>query len=304
MHPKVVFSGVGKTADEVDYALANGIHAFNCESEGELALIDAIAARRGVEAGFAIRVNPDVDAATHPYISTGLNEHKFGIALAEAAAVYERARRFRNLKAEGVSCHIGSQILDPTPIYEAVDKVLRLASELRAAGHPIRRLDLGGGLGVAYREGDRAPEIAGFVRAMEERLRASGLRIEVEPGRSIVGPAGALLTRVLVSQAQRRQGIRHCGRRHERSVAALALSRASRDSAGAQEPDAAGDRRRGGPGLRNRRFSGARPRNGECDARRLSGGDDRRRLWIRAVFQLQFAPARGGGVSGRRSSSA
>jgi diaminopimelate decarboxylase len=194
---KVVFSGVGKTADEVDYALANGIHAFNCESEGELALIDAIAARRGVQVGFAIRVNPDVDAATHPYISTGLTEHKFGVALAETRDVYERARQFRNLRAEGVSCHIGSQILDPSPIYEAVDKVLRLAAELRAAGHPIRRLDLGGGLGVAYREGERTPEIAPFVRAMEDKLRASGLRIEVEPGRSIVGPAGVLLTRVL-----------------------------------------------------------------------------------------------------------
>ena len=194
---KVVFSGVGKTADEVDYALAQGIHAFNCESEGELALIDAIAARRGVEAGFAIRVNPDVDAATHPYISTGLSQHKFGIDIAEAAAMYERSRQFRNLRAEGLSCHIGSQILDPNPIFEAVDKVLRLAAELRAQGHPIRRLDLGGGLGVAYREGEQAPSIAGFVRGMETRLRASGLRIEVEPGRSIVGPAGVLLTRVL-----------------------------------------------------------------------------------------------------------
>jgi diaminopimelate decarboxylase len=194
---KVVFSGVGKTADEVDYALAQGIHAFNCESEPELALIDAIAARRGVQAAFAIRVNPDVDAATHPYISTGLSQHKFGIHIAEAAAVYERSRQFRNLLAEGLSCHIGSQILDPKPIFEAVDKVLRLAAELCAQGHPIRRLDLGGGLGVAYREGEQAPSIAGFVRGMEARLRASGLRIEVEPGRSIVGPAGVLLTRVL-----------------------------------------------------------------------------------------------------------
>jgi diaminopimelate decarboxylase len=194
---KVVFSGVGKTANEVEYALASGIHAFNCESEGELALIDAIAARRGVTAGFAIRVNPDVDAVTHPYISTGLNEHKFGIALTEAPGVYERSRRFHNLRAEGVSCHIGSQILDPSPIYEAVDKILRLASDLQAGGHPIQRLDLGGGLGVAYREDERAPEITGFIAAMEQKLRASGLRIEVEPGRSIVGPAGALLTRVL-----------------------------------------------------------------------------------------------------------
>jgi len=194
---KVVFSGVGKTADEVDYALAQGIHAFNCESEPELALIDAIAARRGVQVGFAIRVNPDVDAATHPYISTGLSQHKFGIDIAEAKAVYERARGFRNLRAEGVSCHIGSQILDPGPIFEAVDKVLRLAADLRAHGHPIRRLDLGGGLGVAYRESEQAPSIAGFVHGMQARLRESGLRIEVEPGRSIVGQAGILLTRVL-----------------------------------------------------------------------------------------------------------
>jgi len=194
---KVVFSGVGKTADEVDYALAQGIHAFNCESGAELALIDAIAARRGVHVGFAIRVNPDVDAATHPYISTGLSQHKFGIDIAEAAAVYDRAQQFRNLSAEGVSCHIGSQILDPKPIFEAVDKVLALAAGLRAQGHPIRRLDLGGGLGVAYRESEHAPAIRDFICRMDVRLRESGLRIEVEPGRSIVGPAGVLLTRVL-----------------------------------------------------------------------------------------------------------
>ena len=194
---KAVFSGVGKTADEVDYALAHGIHAFNCESEAELELIDAIAARRGIHVGFAIRVNPDVDAVTHPYISTGLSQHKFGIDIAAAAAVYARARRFRNLSAEGVSCHIGSQILDPKPIFEAVDKVLKLAAELRTEGHPIRRVDLGGGLGVAYRESEQAPAIGDFVRGMDARLRDSGLRIEVEPGRSIVGPAGVLLTRVL-----------------------------------------------------------------------------------------------------------
>ena len=197
-HPsKVVFSGVGKTADEVQYALANGIHSFNCESEAELALIDAMAARRGVKAGFAIRVNPDVDAATHPYISTGLSEHKFGIAIAEAAQVYERSRQFRNLAAEGVSCHIGSQILDPSPIREAVDKVLALANGLRAAGHPIRHLDLGGGLGVAYHESEKAPLIGEFIESLRGRLLESGLRVMVEPGRSIAGPAGVLLTRVL-----------------------------------------------------------------------------------------------------------
>src|SRR5215467_652072 len=176
---KVVFSGVGKTAAEVELALDKGIHSFNCESESELALIDALAARRGVTAGFSIRVNPDVDAETHPYISTGLSQHKFGIAIASAAAVYEQSRRFRNLAAEGVSCHIGSQILDPSPILEAVDKVLALAAALRAQGHPIRHIDLGGGLGVAYHAGEQAPEIARFVECLRMRVRASGLRVMV-----------------------------------------------------------------------------------------------------------------------------
>ena len=193
----VVFSGVGKTAAEVEYALESGIHTFNCESEAELALIDAKAARLGIKASFSIRVNPDVDAVTHPYISTGLSQHKFGIDIAAAAAVYERSRQYRNLEAQGVSCHIGSQILDPSPILEALDKVLALAESLRAQGHPIRHLDLGGGLGVAYHEGETSPDIGAFVAMISSRLRASGLTAMIEPGRSIVGPAGILLTRAL-----------------------------------------------------------------------------------------------------------
>jgi diaminopimelate decarboxylase len=194
---RVVFSGVGKTAREVEYALSSGIHSFNCESEAELSLVDALAARLGAKAGFSIRVNPHVDAATHPYISTGLSQHKFGIPIAEAAAVYQRSRRFPNLSAEGVSCHIGSQMLDPSPILEALDKVLELAAELRAAGHPIGHVDLGGGLGIAYQAGEEPPAIRGFVESLRTRLQASGLRAMVEPGRSIVGPAGILMTRVL-----------------------------------------------------------------------------------------------------------
>ena len=189
---KVVFSGVGKTADEVEFALASGIHSFNCESESELALIDSLAARRGVTAGFSIRVNPDVDASTHPYISTGLSQHKFGIAMSEALAVYERARGLKNLTAEGVSCHIGSQMLDPAPILEAVDKLLALVATLG-----IRHLDLGGGLGIRYRDSEKAPAIREFIQSLRARLGESGLRVMVEPGRSIVGPAGVLLTRVL-----------------------------------------------------------------------------------------------------------
>ncbi len=194
---KTVFSGVGKTPDEVDYALEHGIHSFNCESESELLLIDAMAARRGVKAGFAIRVNPDVDASTHPYISTGLSEHKFGIAIAEAPAIYEHAVQLKNLSPDGVSCHIGSQILDPSPIVEALDKVLALAAELRKAGLPIQHLDLGGGLGIAYHAGEKAPGIREFIGSIHDKLRASGLCVMIEPGRSIVGAAGVLLTRVL-----------------------------------------------------------------------------------------------------------
>jgi diaminopimelate decarboxylase len=138
-----------------------------------------------------------VDAVTHPYISTGLSQHKFGIAIADAPAVYERARQFRNLVAEGVSCHIGSQILDLSPMQEAVDKVLALANGLRAQGHPIRHLDLGGGLGVPYRPSEIAPAIAAFVQGLRDRVQASGLAVTIEPGRSIVGAAGILLTRVL-----------------------------------------------------------------------------------------------------------
>ena len=194
---KVVFSGVGKTAAEVDFALETGIHMFNCESEPELALIDALAARRGVKAGFAVRVNPDVDASTHPYISTGLREHKFGIDIADAESVYAQARNLPNLVAEGVSCHIGSQLMDINPILEAIDRVLALVERLRAGGFNIRHIDLGGGLGVAYQAHEQAPEIRGFIAQVRTKLQGRGLRVMVEPGRSIVGRAGVLLTRVL-----------------------------------------------------------------------------------------------------------
>jgi len=194
---KVVFSGVGKTAAEVEYALCNGIHSFNCESEAELALIDALAGRMGIRAEFSIRVNPDVDAATHPYIATGLRDHKFGVDIAEIESVYDRARKLPNLVATGVSCHIGSQLLDTDPVMEAVDKMLALIERLRAAGHAIRHVDFGGGLGVAYKSADSTPEIRAFVGRLKQKAQGHELHVMVEPGRSIVGAAGALITRVL-----------------------------------------------------------------------------------------------------------
>ena len=194
---RVVFSGVGKTAREIEFAMRKGIFNFNCESEGELAEIDATAEKVGVTARFALRVNPDVDAATHPYISTGLRNHKFGVDIAEARSLYHRSRAFRNLRATGVDCHIGSQILDYSSILEASRKVLRLVEELRADGHAIDHVDLGGGLGIAYQSADQAPPIHDFVAALRQSLSRAGLTIMVEPGRSIVGPAGVLLTQVL-----------------------------------------------------------------------------------------------------------
>jgi len=194
---KVVFSGVGKTASEVEFALCKGIHSFNCESEAELALIDALAGRLGIKADFAVRVNPDVDAATHPYIATGLRDHKFGVDISEVEAVYDRARSLPNLVASGVSCHIGSQLLDTDPTMEAADKMVALIERLRASGHSIRHVDLGGGLGVAYNPAQATPAIREFTGKLRQKVEGRGLAVMVEPGRSIVGAAGVLLTRVL-----------------------------------------------------------------------------------------------------------
>jgi len=189
----IIFSGVGKTAQEIDYALDHQIKSFNCESEPELALIDSLAARRGIQTRVALRVNPDVDASTHPYISTGLRDHKFGIDIAGAEAVYERARSLDHLLLEGVSCHIGSQITDIAPMLEVFDKMIALVERLRSRGLPIRTLDLGGGLGVAYKPGDQAPSICEFIETMCRRTAGHNLEILIEPGRSIVATAGITL---------------------------------------------------------------------------------------------------------------
>ncbi len=194
---KVVFSGVGKTTDEIEYALDAGIFSFNCESEAEIDVINAVARQRGQCARIAVRVNPDVDASTHPYISTGLREHKFGIDISEVEPLYARVRAFRGIAPEGVSCHIGSQLLDTRPMLDAVRKMLDLVDRLRAAGIPIRHIDLGGGLGVPYRKEDEGPRIEQFVSEVRALAGGRDLRVMIEPGRSIVAEAGVLLTRVL-----------------------------------------------------------------------------------------------------------
>jgi diaminopimelate decarboxylase len=202
---KVVFSGVGKTEDEIAYALREDIHIFNCESEAELAVIDAVAGRAGKRARVAFRVNPDVDAATHPYISTGMSEHKFGIDIGDVEGVYARAVQLTNVLVEGVSCHIGSQILDANPLLEAVDKMIALVDRLRAAGVPIRHLDLGGGIGVPYKPAERAPDISDVIGSVCHKVAGRDLTVSVEPGRSIVGEAGVLLTRVLYKKQTARK---------------------------------------------------------------------------------------------------
>ena len=194
---KVVFAGVGKTREEIEFALEVGIAAFNCESEAELALIDALAGRMGKRASAAIRVNPDVDPVTHPYISTGLREHKFGIDISVVEEVYERARHLAHVRLEGVACHIGSQLLDASPLLEAASKMVALAGRLRARGFPVRHLDLGGGLGVPYKPGDARPNLGAFLASLRALLAGHELTLWLEPGRSIVAESGVLLARVL-----------------------------------------------------------------------------------------------------------
>ncbi|HVW09825.1 MAG TPA: diaminopimelate decarboxylase [Bryobacteraceae bacterium] len=194
---RVVFSGMGKTAAEIEQALRAGIRNFNCESEAEPELIDSIAAKLGMTARFSLRVNPDVNPETHPYISTGMRDHKFGVDIGAAADVYRRTRTLKHVTASGVSCHIGSQILDYSPILEAAGKVLALIETLQSEDFRIDHVDLGGGLGIAYRTDDEAPLIRDFITDLRERIGRAKLTVMIEPGRSIVGSAGVLLTQVL-----------------------------------------------------------------------------------------------------------
>ena len=192
---RIVFSGVGKQADEIEAALEADILCFNVESRQELDRINQIAAARGQVARVSFRVNPDVDAMTHPYISTGLKDNKFGIAFTDAEAVYQKAAKLANIDVIGMDCHIGSQLTEMSPYIDAFDRLLELIDKLRAQGIDIHHLDLGGGLGIRYR--DEAPPLpAEWVRAMHDRLQKFSGTIVVEPGRAIAGNAGILLTRV------------------------------------------------------------------------------------------------------------
>ena len=193
---KVVFSGVGKREDEIEYALKTGILMFNVESSQELQVINEVAGRIGKKAAIAIRVNPDIDPKTHPYISTGLKQNKFGIDILRAPMAYRMASQLPNLEIVGIDCHIGSQLVEVEPIVEALKKLKRLVQNLRDEGMEIQYLDLGGGLGITY-EDEEPPHPVEYAASILEEIQGFGCTLILEPGRVIVGNAGVLISKVL-----------------------------------------------------------------------------------------------------------
>ena len=192
----IVFSGVGKSSDEIERAVELSLKAINAESAGELDRIDRAAVARGVRARVAVRVNPNIDAGTHPHISTGLHVNKFGVPLEEAAALYRKMSTQPGLDPVGVHVHLGSQIVNVEPIQRAAAAVVRLAQELRDSGIHLDHIDVGGGLGISY-DGSRVPTPAEYANAVLSIVKPSGLSVALEPGRFLVGAAGALLSRVI-----------------------------------------------------------------------------------------------------------
>ncbi len=196
---RIVYSGVGKTEAEMEAAIVAGIRLFNLESVQEMEVLDQVAGRLGRKAPVAIRVNPDVDAGTHPKITTGLAKNKFGLTVEDSLALYGRARQAPNLTVKGISCHIGSQLTDTRPFADALERLAALVGRLREDGFAIEYLDLGGGLGITYHQ-ENPPEPDQYAQALRETVRGLGLKLILEPGRVLVGNAGLLLARVLYTK--------------------------------------------------------------------------------------------------------
>ena len=192
---KTIFSGVGKSAAEIEFALKSGIKCFNVESLPELDRINEIAGRLKTAAPVSLRINPDVDAQTHPYISTGLKANKFGIAMEDAERAYLHAASLPHLDIIGIDCHIGSQLIKLEPLVEACERLLPLIDKLAANGISLQHIDLGGGVGIVY-QNEETPDLAAYAAAVQKLLGGRSLKLILEPGRSLVGNAGALLTRV------------------------------------------------------------------------------------------------------------
>jgi diaminopimelate decarboxylase len=195
---KIVFSGVGKSREEMRAALAAGIHCFNVESASELTQLNAVAGELNTRAPISLRVNPNVDPKTHPYISTGLKSEKFGVAIDAAFSLYQYAASLPHLAVKGIDCHIGSQLLDPAPAAEAIDKVLALVDQLAMANIPLTHIDIGGGMGIQYHPDEPAPSVADYLAPILKKLSDRSEHLILEPGRSLVGNAGLLLTQVMV----------------------------------------------------------------------------------------------------------
>jgi diaminopimelate decarboxylase len=275
---RVVFSGVGKTRAEMRGALHAGVRCFNVESPAELELLSQVASAEGCTAPVSLRVNPDVDAGTHPYISTGLKDNKFGIAHDQALATYRRAAALPGLRVAGIDCHIGSQITQVAPYLDALDRLLDLVEAIEAEGIPIEHLDLGGGLGITYTD-ETPPPADELVRQLLQRIDARGhghRELLLEPGRSLVGNAGVLLTEVLYLKPGASEELLHRRRGDERPDApgdvpgldgdrALHRARCHRDHLG-----------RGGPGVRIGRLAGPRPRAGGAAGRHAGRAVGRR----------------------------
>lgn len=198
---KVVYAGVGKTEEEMAYALRAGVLMFNVESEQELEVLNDVAKKEGKKAPIALRVNPDVDPQTHPYIATGLKESKFGIDVEESIEVYKEASSMSNIEVVGIHCHIGSQITKIDPFVEAVSKVLSLIDRLAGEGIKIKYMDIGGGIGIRYRD-EEPPSPSQLIDAIKDEVLKRGLTLIMEPGRSVVGNAGVFLTKVLLRQKE------------------------------------------------------------------------------------------------------
>ena len=196
---KIVYSGVGKREDEIEYALKTGILMINVESSQELEVINEVAGRNGKKASVAVRVNPDIDPKTHPYISTGLKQSKFGVDILRAPMAYRLASQLPNLKIVGIDCHIGSQLVEVEPIVEALKKLKRLVESLRKEGIEVQYLDLGGGLGITY-EDEEPPDPVEYASTILEEIRGFGCKLILEPGRVIVGNAGILVSKVLYTK--------------------------------------------------------------------------------------------------------
>lgn len=194
---RIVFSGVGKQAFEMQRALEAGVYCFNVESESELEQLNEVAAGLGKKAPVSLRVNPDVDAGTHPYISTGLKQNKFGIDIMLAPEVYQRAAAMSHIDIKGVDCHIGSQITELSPFLDAVKRLLVLVDQLASVGIVLSHLDLGGGIGIAYKDDEKTPDLHEYVLRVRELIGDRRLNLIMEPGRSIVGQSGVFLTSVL-----------------------------------------------------------------------------------------------------------